>query len=192
MALCRRRYSRRPGHGLVADELATLGRQSRARVDCSERSKKASCTNCPSRSSGISISPTIPTTWPATTPCPGCACTAPRTIGAWRCTSTKCPRCTPRSTWCPACSCRSRPTPTRGQQDEHLRVSRLPADSLSEAERLYLLDNFFMANPDHMIRPYPRYHELYQQRALGGRQRGAGLAALHDPRHARPAMSGTT
>jgi alpha-amylase/alpha-mannosidase (GH57 family) len=53
------------------------------------------------------------------------------------------------------------------KQDEHLRVSRLPPDSLSEAERLYLLDNFFMANPEHMIRPYPRYHELYVQRALG-------------------------
>src|SRR5262245_536648 len=37
------------------------------------------------------------------------------------------------------------------QQDEHLRVSRLPADDLSEAEGLYLLDTFFMVNPDHMI-----------------------------------------
>jgi alpha-amylase/alpha-mannosidase (GH57 family) len=53
------------------------------------------------------------------------------------------------------------------RQDEHLRVSRLPADSLSEADRLYLLDNFFMANPDQMIRPYPRYWELYEQRAPG-------------------------
>jgi alpha-amylase/alpha-mannosidase (GH57 family) len=53
------------------------------------------------------------------------------------------------------------------QQDEHLRVSRMPADHLSEPDRLYLLDNFFMANPDQMIRPYARYHELYQQRGLG-------------------------
>jgi alpha-amylase/alpha-mannosidase (GH57 family) len=52
------------------------------------------------------------------------------------------------------------------QQDEHLRVSRLPADSLNEADRYYLLDNFFMANPEHMIRPHARYHELYQQRGL--------------------------
>jgi len=52
------------------------------------------------------------------------------------------------------------------RQDEHLRVSRLAADSLDEAERLYLLDNFFMANPQQMIRPYARYHELYQQRGL--------------------------
>jgi alpha-amylase/alpha-mannosidase (GH57 family) len=52
------------------------------------------------------------------------------------------------------------------QQDEHLRVSRLPADGLSEADARYLLDNFFMANPDQMIRPYPRYRELYEQRGV--------------------------
>ena len=34
-------------------------------------------------------------------------------------------------------------------------------------DALYLLDNFFMANADAMIRPYPRYHELYMQRGLG-------------------------
>ncbi len=51
------------------------------------------------------------------------------------------------------------------RDDEHLRVSRLPADGLIESDRLYLLDNFFMAHPDQMIRPYPRYWELYQQRA---------------------------
>jgi alpha-amylase/alpha-mannosidase (GH57 family) len=54
-----------------------------------------------------------------------------------------------------------------GRQDDHLRVSRLPADSLGEADRLYLLDNFFMAHPQHMIRPYARYWELYEQRAMG-------------------------
>lgn len=52
------------------------------------------------------------------------------------------------------------------REDEHLRVSRMPADGLIEADRLFLLDNFFMAHPDQMIRPYPRYWELYQQRGL--------------------------
>ncbi|MEX0677042.1 MAG: glycoside hydrolase family 57 protein [Pirellulales bacterium] len=52
------------------------------------------------------------------------------------------------------------------QQDEHLRVSRLPADGLNEAEACYVLDNFFMANPDQMIRPYARYRELYEQRGV--------------------------
>ena len=53
-----------------------------------------------------------------------------------------------------------------GHEDEHLRVSRAPADGLSEADMFYLLDNFFMVHPDHMIRPYQRYHELYQMRGL--------------------------
>jgi alpha-amylase/alpha-mannosidase (GH57 family) len=53
-----------------------------------------------------------------------------------------------------------------GREDTHLRVSRLPADSLTEEDLFYLLDNFFMVHPDHMIRPYARYHELYQQRGL--------------------------
>ncbi len=30
----------------------------------------------------------------------------------------------------------------------------------------YLLDNFFMVHPDQMIRPYPRYNELYLKRGL--------------------------
>jgi alpha-amylase/alpha-mannosidase (GH57 family) len=54
-----------------------------------------------------------------------------------------------------------------GATDRPLLVSRVPADGLNEADCLYLLDNFFMANADHMIRPLPRYHELYQRRALG-------------------------
>src|SRR5262245_49581961 len=48
----------------------------------------------------------------------------------------------------------------RGAEDDHLRVSRVPADALSEEERLYLLDNFFMANPEQMIRPFQRYYDL--------------------------------
>lgn len=54
----------------------------------------------------------------------------------------------------------------RGHEDTHLRVSRTPADSLSEQDIYYLLDNFFMVHPDQMIRPYPRYLELYQKRGL--------------------------
>lgn len=51
--------------------------------------------------------------------------------------------------------------------DRFLDVSRIPAEDLSEDDCLFLLDHFFMANADHMIRPYPRYAELYQRRALG-------------------------
>ena len=53
-----------------------------------------------------------------------------------------------------------------GQEDTHLRVSRLPADGLNEEDLNYLLDNFFMVHPDQMIRPYRRYFELYKKRGL--------------------------
>jgi len=51
-------------------------------------------------------------------------------------------------------------------EDAHLRVSRLPADGLSEEDMIYLLDNFFMVHFDRMIRPYRRYNELFKKRGL--------------------------
>jgi alpha-amylase/alpha-mannosidase (GH57 family) len=54
-----------------------------------------------------------------------------------------------------------------GHQDTPQRVSHLPADGLSEDDMYFLLDNFFMVHPDQMIRPYPRYHDLYKKRGLG-------------------------
>lgn len=54
----------------------------------------------------------------------------------------------------------------RGRDDTHLRVSRTPADGLSKDDLAYLLDNFFMVHADQMIRPYPRYLELYQKRGM--------------------------
>jgi alpha-amylase/alpha-mannosidase (GH57 family) len=51
--------------------------------------------------------------------------------------------------------------------DRFLEATRTPADGLSEADCLYLLDHFFMANAEQMILPYPRYAELYHRRALG-------------------------
>src|SRR3954467_15141696 len=52
----------------------------------------------------------------------------------------------------------------RGASDRFLDVSRVPADGLSEDHCLFLLDHFFMANADTMIRPFPRYAELHQRR----------------------------
>ena len=49
-----------------------------------------------------------------------------------------------------------------GASDRFLDVSRVPADSLRESDCLFLLDHFFMANAEHMIRPFPRYAELHQ------------------------------
>jgi alpha-amylase/alpha-mannosidase (GH57 family) len=54
----------------------------------------------------------------------------------------------------------------KGHEDEHLRVSRLPADGLSQSDTNYLMDNFFMVNPEHMIRPFQRYFDLYKKRGL--------------------------
>ena len=47
-----------------------------------------------------------------------------------------------------------------GRSDRFLDVSRINADNLEEAEAVFLLDNFFMANPHHMILAFPRYGEL--------------------------------
>lgn len=52
-----------------------------------------------------------------------------------------------------------------GREDTHLRLSRQPADGLSEEDMGFLLDNFFMVHVERMIRPFPRYYELYQKRA---------------------------
>src|SRR5437870_7695658 len=55
----------------------------------------------------------------------------------------------------------------RGASDRFLDAARVPADSLQERDSLFLLDHFFMANAEYMIRPFPRYAELYQMRGLG-------------------------
>jgi len=60
-----------------------------------------------------------------------------------------------------------------GGSDRHLEISRTPADSLGEDDAAWLLDHFFMAQHDNMVRPFPRYRELLNRRNLGsetGRQ----------------------
>lgn len=52
-----------------------------------------------------------------------------------------------------------------GASDTHLASSRRPVDGLEGDDACYVLDNFFMANPDTMIRPHPRYHELFLMRS---------------------------
>jgi alpha-amylase/alpha-mannosidase (GH57 family) len=54
----------------------------------------------------------------------------------------------------------------RNGSDHFLDVSRSSADSLSEKEALFVLDNFFMAHPFNMIRPFARYAELYERRGF--------------------------
>jgi alpha-amylase/alpha-mannosidase (GH57 family) len=67
-----------------------------------------------------------------------------------------------------------------GATDRHLDVSRLPAGSLSRADAIYLLDHFFMAHADSMIRPHPRYHELFQLRAAGTRSAEQALPGFRE------------
>jgi alpha-amylase/alpha-mannosidase (GH57 family) len=55
----------------------------------------------------------------------------------------------------------------KGASDRFLDVSRIPAKDLTQQDALYLLDHFFMANPDQMIKPWPRFWELYERRAAG-------------------------
>lgn len=51
-----------------------------------------------------------------------------------------------------------------GSMDSFLLVSRKPAEDLSQEEKLFLLRNFFMANWDTMIKPYPGYWRLLDRR----------------------------
>jgi alpha-amylase/alpha-mannosidase (GH57 family) len=51
--------------------------------------------------------------------------------------------------------------------DQFLDVSRIPADGLREADCLFLLDHFFMANHDQMIGPHSRFAELLALRGVG-------------------------
>ena len=53
------------------------------------------------------------------------------------------------------------------RSDRHLDVSRIPADGFTETDMCYLLDHFYMASVDNMIRPYGRYYELYLKRGFG-------------------------
>jgi alpha-amylase/alpha-mannosidase (GH57 family) len=55
----------------------------------------------------------------------------------------------------------------RGGTDRFLDVSRIPARDLSQQDAVFLLDHFFMADPEHLIKPWPRFWELYQRRAPG-------------------------
>ncbi len=54
--------------------------------------------------------------------------------------------------------------PPQNRSDTFLDVSRKPAAELSEEEKRFLLQHFFMANVERMIKPHPRYHDLLAKR----------------------------
>jgi len=48
--------------------------------------------------------------------------------------------------------------------DEYLEVSKVPASELNDGQKAFLLSNFFSANHENMIKPLPRYYELFSRR----------------------------
>lgn len=49
-------------------------------------------------------------------------------------------------------------------KDLYLEVSRKRAKELSEDDKIFILENFFLAHWDNMIKPFPRYYELLVKR----------------------------
>lgn len=47
--------------------------------------------------------------------------------------------------------------------DSVLRISRMPAHSLGDAEKQFMLEQFFLCNVERMVLPWPRYAELYHR-----------------------------
>jgi alpha-amylase/alpha-mannosidase (GH57 family) len=68
----------------------------------------------------------------------------------------------------------------RGATDDFLLASRRPADSLSEEDCLFLLDSFFFANFETLIRPYLRYMELHHRRGMGRNTAREALRRFQD------------
>ncbi len=51
-------------------------------------------------------------------------------------------------------------------KDQHLELTLKKAPELNMEEKLFILENFFLANWDNMIKPFPRYYELLMKRGL--------------------------
>ena len=54
--------------------------------------------------------------------------------------------------------------PPANRSDRFLELSRKPAAELAPGEQRFVLQWFFLANLEHMIKPYPRYHDLLAKR----------------------------
>ena len=65
-------------------------------------------------------------------------------------------------------------------QDPFFRVASRPANDLTPEERRFALQYLFQANPDHLIRRYPRYAELWD------RFQGSGSSAEKAERYFQP------
>ncbi|MEN2986270.1 MAG: glycoside hydrolase family 57 protein, partial [Thermodesulfovibrionaceae bacterium] len=52
----------------------------------------------------------------------------------------------------------------KGSTDIFLEYTLIPADELTEEQRIFILENFFLANWKTMIEPFPRYRQLLEKR----------------------------
>ena len=60
-------------------------------------------------------------------------------------------------------------------EDQHLRTSRVPASDLSHDDKVFMLENFFLAHHEHMIQPHPRYLALFRKRGVGSIPTGRAI-----------------
>jgi alpha-amylase/alpha-mannosidase (GH57 family) len=58
-----------------------------------------------------------------------------------------------------------------GGTDRHLELTRIPAEELNPALKVEILETFFSAFPANMIKPHPRYWELYNKARRSDGQR---------------------
>ena len=56
--------------------------------------------------------------------------------------------------------------PPTNRSDQFFELSTKPAAALTQEEHQFLLQWFFLANHERMIRPHPRYHDLLAKRGL--------------------------
>ncbi len=56
--------------------------------------------------------------------------------------------------------------PPAHRSDDFLEASRKGVEALSDQERRFILQWFFLANIERMIKPHPRYHDLLAKRGL--------------------------
>ncbi|GBE00153.1 glycosyl hydrolase family 57 [bacterium BMS3Abin07] len=50
--------------------------------------------------------------------------------------------------------------------DRFLELTLKPANKLSTGDKIFMLENFFLANWDNLIKPFPRYHDLLKKRGI--------------------------
>ncbi|MEW5766303.1 MAG: glycoside hydrolase family 57 protein [bacterium] len=67
-------------------------------------------------------------------------------------------------------------------EDDHLCLSRKPASKLNKDDKRFILDSFFMAHWDNMVRVHPRYRELLERRGedAGGREKALKEFSVQD------------